>query len=57
MLGICAAPSSTAADTADSEACHCAARIGDLDDVLPIALSALVVVWTRPGDAAGASPG
>jgi len=52
MLGICAAPSSTAADTADTAGKSSdvlAARIGDLDDVLPIALGVMAVAWTRSG--------
>ena len=49
MLGICAAPSSTAADTAAESHQVLAARIGDLDDVLPIALGVMAVAWTRPG--------
>lgn len=48
MLGICAAPSATPADGAEDARHRLAARVGDLDDVLPIVLSALVVVWTRP---------
>ena len=49
MLGICAAPSSTPAVPAGSPRAMIAARIGDLDDVLPIALSVAAVAWTRPG--------
>ena len=47
MLGICAAPSSTAADTADKSYHVLAARVGDLDDVLPIVLGVLAIAWTR----------
>lgn len=44
MLGICAAPSSTPAD--DAEVDHpLTTRVGDLDDVLPIVLSVLAIVW------------
>lgn len=49
MLGICAAPSSTPADVAEDERQRLAARVGDLDDVLPIVLSALAIVWMPPG--------
>jgi hypothetical protein len=49
MLGICAASSSAAADTSDTAGRVFAARIAGLDDVLPIVLGVLVVLWTRPG--------
>ncbi len=49
MLGICAAPSSTPAVPIGSPRGAVAARIGDLDDVLPIVLGVVVVAWTRPG--------
>ena len=51
MLGICAAPSSTAADTADKSYHVLASRLGDLDDVLPIVLGVTAVAWTRSGTA------
>ncbi len=49
MLGICAASSSAAADTSGTAVGVFGARIAELDDVLPIALGVLAVVWTRPG--------
>jgi hypothetical protein len=56
MLGICAAPSSSPADWSDDRGHQLAARIADLDDVLPIALSAVIVIlWLgagTPGDRA-----
>jgi hypothetical protein len=46
LLGICAAPSSSPADWSDDRGHQLAARIADLDDVLPIALSAVILtVW------------
>lgn len=48
MLGICAASSSTPAmrapDESSDDDLH---RIGDLDDVLPIVLSAVALAWSR----------
>jgi hypothetical protein len=50
MLGICAAPSSSPVDESDDRGRQLAARIADLDDVLPIALSALIMIlWTGGG--------
>jgi hypothetical protein len=54
MLGICAAPSSSPADESDDRGHQLAARIADLDDVLPIALSALIMIlWMGTGAQAG----
>jgi hypothetical protein len=47
-LGVCAAPSSSAPRPGEPR--HVlAARIADLDDVLPIVLGVVAVAWTRPG--------
>jgi hypothetical protein len=51
MLGICAAPSSTAVEDSGEPHHAVAARIGDLDDVLPIVAGVLAVAWTRSGTA------
>jgi hypothetical protein len=48
-LGLCAAPSSTSVTASQEPGDAIAARIGDLDDLLPIVLAA-GVVWTRFGD-------
>ena len=54
MLGICAAPSSSPADWSDDRGHRLAARIADLDDVLPIVLSAVIIVlWMGTGTPAG----
>ena len=47
MLGICAAPSSTPSGPAGEPLRATAARIGDLDDVLPIVLGVAAVGWVR----------
>jgi len=54
MLGICAAPSATATvpDEADDRPDVLPARMGDLDDVLPIVLGVIAIVWTRSGSPA-----
>jgi hypothetical protein len=49
MIGFCAAPSSTAADASDTPGGTFATRMADLDDVVPMALGVIAVVWTRPG--------
>jgi len=49
MLGVCAAPSSTATDRSADSRYGLASRLGDLDDVLPIVLAVLAVTWERPG--------
>jgi CPA2 family monovalent cation:H+ antiporter-2 len=49
MAGICAAPSSAAADASDTPADSFVTRIADLDDVVPIVLGVLAIVWSRPG--------
>ena len=49
MAGVCAVPSSAAADAADLPGDKFTARIADIDDVAPIAIGLLAVAWTRPG--------
>lgn len=44
LLGICAAPSSTVADYAETSD-H--TRMGDFDDILPIVIAGLMAVWAR----------
>ena len=53
VLGICAAASSTAAIEGPDHPDLQAARLGDLDDVLPIVLGGVALVWLR---ATGAGP-
>jgi hypothetical protein len=53
MLGVCAASSSTRADGVDDVRYRLTTRVGDLDDVLPIVLAALAIVWTRQETPAG----
>jgi hypothetical protein len=47
LLGVCAAPSSTPTDGVDDARYRLTTRLGDLDDVLPIVLAALAIVWMR----------
>jgi len=47
MLGVCAAPSSTPWGPPDDLRRATAARIGDLDDVLPIVLGVIAIAWAR----------
>ncbi|MBI4484385.1 MAG: hypothetical protein HY655_00100 [Acidobacteria bacterium] len=49
MLGICAAPSSTAADAPADPRRALATRVGELDDVLPLLLAGLAAAFTMPG--------
>lgn len=49
IAGLCAVPSSAAADAPDTPSGAFATCIADLDDVLPIVLGVAAVVWTRPG--------
>jgi hypothetical protein len=49
LAGVCAASSSAASTAAAADDRMFATLIADLDDVLPIVLGVLAVVWTRPG--------
>lgn len=49
VVGICASASSTAADRSADRGSRGAARIGDLDDVLPILLGVLALAFIRQG--------
>ena len=51
MIGICAAPSSASADAFDTAGDVFAARVADLDDVAPIVIGLVAIVWTRAGTA------
>jgi hypothetical protein len=46
LIGVGAASSSTGADQSDGHA----ARMGDLDDILPILIAGLVAIWVRTGE-------
>jgi hypothetical protein len=46
MLGVCAAPSSTAVDRSEALRTQ-TSRMGDLDDVLPIVVAGIAAVWIR----------
>ena len=48
MAGVCAA-SSSAANVSEADGGVFPTLIADLDDVLPIVLGVLAIVWTRPG--------
>jgi len=49
VFGIAAAVSSTTSSTAPDRSASLAARVGDLDDVLPILLGGLVLAWMQWG--------
>jgi hypothetical protein len=49
MFGIAAAVSSTTSDDSQNRPAFLVARVGDLDDVLPIFLSGLLLAWLHRG--------
>jgi hypothetical protein len=49
MIGICAAPSSSAVPPPGDSRSPLLAPIGGIHDVLPILLSAIAITWARPG--------
>ena len=55
MLGICASTSGTAVTSASNESLVPAARLGDLDDVLPIVIGGLALAWMREGSLGAAA--
>ena len=55
MLGICASTSGTTVTGASNEPLAPAARLGDLDDVLPIVIGGLALAWMREGSLGAAA--
>ena len=53
LLGICAVPSSTAAEVSGEPSDVAATRIRDFGDVLPLVLGVLVTAWMLPGSLLG----
>jgi hypothetical protein len=52
LLGVCAVPSSTAAEVSGESDDVALSHFRDLDDVLPILVSVVALAWLRPGGAA-----